>query len=112
MPLLDGHYLIRAKDSVGNYAPLTGIPTVLVELPEPQDLEVVQTYTESPNFTGTFSQAFNSVTEGGITLEADGKIDEITDFDSVTNIDFFGDVVSVGSYIFANTLDLGAKYDV
>jgi predicted phage tail protein len=112
VPLLDGHYLVRAKDSVGNYAPLTGIPKVLVELPEPQDLEVVQTYTESPNFTGTFSQAFNSVTEGGITLEADGKIDEITDFDSVTNLDFFGDIVSVGSYIFANTLDLGAKYDV
>ena len=112
VPLLDGHYLVRAKDSVGNYAPLTGIPTVLVEQPEPQDLEVVQTYTESPNFTGTFSQSFNSVTEGGITLEADGQIDDITDFDSVTNIDFFGDVVSVGSYIFANTLDLGAKYDV
>jgi predicted phage tail protein len=112
VPLLDGHYLVRAKSSNGKYAPLTGIPTVLVELPEPQDLEVVQTYTESPNFTGTFSQAFNSVTEGGITLEADGQIDDITDFDSVTNIDFFGDVVSVGNYIFANTLDLGATYDV
>ncbi len=112
VPLLDGHYLVRAKSSNDKYAPLTGIPTVLVELPEPQDLEVVQTYTESPNFTGTFSQSFNSVTEGGITLEADGQIDDITDFDSVTNIDFFGDVVSVGNYIFANTLDLGAKYDV
>jgi len=112
VPLLDGHYLVRAKSSNGKYAPLTGIPTVLVEQPEPQDLEVVQTYTESPNFTGTFSQAFNSVTEGGITLEADGQIDDITDFDSVTNIDFFGDVVSTGSYIFANTLDLGATYDV
>ena len=112
VPLLDGHYLVRAKDSVGNYAPLTGIPTVLVELPEPQDLEVVQTYTESPSFPGTFSQAFNSTTEGGITLQADGLIDEITDFDSVTNLDFFGDVVSIGSYIFANTLDLGAVYDV
>ena len=112
VPLLDGHYLVRAKSSNGKYAPLSGIPTVLVEQPEPQDLEVVQTFTESPNFTGTFSQSFNSVTEGGITLEADGQIDDITDFDSVTNIDFFGDVVSVGNYIFANTLDLGAKYDV
>ena len=112
VPLKDGHYLVRAKDSSGNYAPLAGIPSVLVELPEPQDLEVVQTYTESPSFPGTFSQAFNSVSEGGITLQADGLIDDIVDFDSVTNIDFFGDVVSVGSYIFANTLDLGAKYDV
>ena len=45
-------------------------------------------------------------------MQADGLIDDITDFDSVTNLDFFGDVVSVGSYIFQNTLDLGAKYDV
>ena len=112
VPLLEGHYLVRAKDSVGNYAPLTGIPTVLIDLPEPQDLEVVQTFTESPSFPGTFSQSFNSVDEGGITLEADGQIDDITDFDSVTNIDFFGDVVSVGNYIFANTLDMGAVYDV
>ena len=112
VPLKDGHYLVRAKDSVGNYAPLTGIPTVKVEQPEPQDLEVVQTFTESPNFPGTFSQSFKSVDEGGITLEADGQIDDITDFDSVTNLDFFGDVVSVGNYIFANTLDMGAVYDV
>jgi len=112
VPLKDGHYLVRAKDSAGNYALLAGIPSVLVELPEPQDLEVVQTYTESPSFPGTFSQAFNSVTEGGITLQADGLIDDIVDFDSVTNIDFFGNLVSVGSYTFANTLDLGAKYDV
>jgi predicted phage tail protein len=112
VPLKDGHYLVRAKDSVGNYAPLTGIPTVKVEQPEPQDLEVVQTYTESPNFPGTFSQSFNSVDEGGITLEADGQIDDITDFDSVTNLDFFGNVVSIGNYIFANTLDMGAVYDV
>ena len=112
VPLKDGHYLVRTKNSSNVYAPLAGIPSVKVDLPEPQDLEVVQTFTESPNFTGTFSQSFNSVDEGGITLEADGQIDDITDFDSVTNIDFFGDVVSTGSYIFANTLDLGAKYDV
>ncbi len=47
VPLKDGHYLVRAKDSVGNYAALSGIPTVKVELPEPQDLEVVQTYTKA-----------------------------------------------------------------
>ena len=85
--------MVRAKSSNGKYAPLAGIPTVLVEQPEPQDLEVVQTYTESPSFPGTFSQAFNSTTEGGITLQADGLIDEITDFDSVTNLDFFGDPI-------------------
>ena len=112
VPLKDGHYLVRAKDSVGNYAALAGIPKVKIVQPEPQDLEVVQTFTESPSFPGTFSQTFKSTTEGGITLVADGQIDDITDFDSVTNLDFFGNVVSVGSYIFANTLDMGAVYDV
>ena len=63
-----GTYFIRAKDSVGNYSAAATIPSVQVELPEPQDLEVVQTYTENPSFTGTFERAFNSVTEGGISL--------------------------------------------
>jgi predicted phage tail protein len=112
VPLKSGTYFIRAKDSVGNYSAATGIPSVEVELPEPQDLEVVQTYTENPSFTGTFDNTFNSVTEGGISLSGKGLIDDITDFDAVTNIDFFGGVESTGSYIFANTLDLSAKYDV
>ena len=112
VPLKSGTYFIRAKDSIGKLSPVTGVPSVQVELPEPQDLEVVQTYTENPNFTGTFDNTFNSVTEGGLSLTGKGLIDEITDFDAVTNIDFFGGVESIGSYIFANTLDLSAKYDV
>jgi hypothetical protein len=112
VPLKSGTYFIRAKDSVGNYSAAAGIPSVQVELPEPQDLEVVQTYTENPNFTGTFDNTFNSVTEGGLSLTGKGLIDDITDFDEVTNIDFFGGVETTGSYIFANTLDLSAKYDV
>ena len=112
VPLKSGTYFIRAKDSIGNYSAAASIPSVQVDLPEPQDLEVVQTYTENPNFTGTFERAFNSVTEGGISLSGKGLIDEITDFDAVTDLDFFGGVESTGSYIFANTLDLSAKYDV
>lgn len=112
VPLKSGTYFIRAKDSIGNYSAAASIPSVQVDLPEPQDLEVVQTYTENPNFTGTFERAFNSVTEGGISLSGKGLIDDITDFDAVTNLDFFGGIESTGSYIFANTLDLSAKYDV
>tara|TARA_Y100000361_G_scaffold90753_1_gene80788 strand:+ start:2560 stop:6042 length:3483 start_codon:yes stop_codon:yes gene_type:complete len=112
VPLKSGTYFIRAKDSIGNYSAAASIPSVQVDLPEPQDLEVVQTFTENPNFTGTFERAFNSVTEGGISLSGKGLIDDITDFDAVTNLDFFGGIESTGSYIFANTLDLSAKYDV
>ena len=112
VPLKEGTYLIRAKDSLGNYAAPTGIPSVVVDLPEPQDLELVQTYTENPSFGGTFSNMFYSEAEGGIALTSGGLIDDITDFDAVTSIDFFGDLASSGEYQFASTLDLGAKYDV
>ena len=112
VPLKEGTYLIRAKDSIGNYSAAAGIPSVVVDLPEPQDLELVQTYTENPTFGGTFTNTFLSETESGVALISDGQIDDITDFDDVTNIDFFGETVSSGEYQFASTLDLGAKYDV
>ena len=38
---------MRAKNSLAIYAPAAGIPSVVVDLPEPQDLEVVQTFTQS-----------------------------------------------------------------
>nr|BAR34090.1 phage tail protein [uncultured Mediterranean phage uvMED] len=112
VPLKEGTYLIRAKDSLGNYAAPAAIPSVVVDLPEPQDLELVQTYTENPTFGGTFSNMFYSAAEGGIALTASGQIDDIADFDAVTSLDFFGDLASSGEYQFASTLDLGAKYDV
>lgn len=112
VPLKEGTYLIRAKDSIGKYAPPAAIPSVQVDLPEPQDLELVQTYTENPTFGGTFSNMFYSSDEGGIALTATGQIDDITDFDDVTSLDFFGNLNTSGEYQFASTLDLGAKFDV
>ena len=112
VPLKEGTYLIRAKDSLGNYAAPAGIPSVVVDLPEPQDLELVQTYTEQPSFGGTFTNMFFSSDENGIALSSTGQIDDIADFDAVTSIDFLGNTASSGEYQFASTLDLGAKYDV
>ena len=112
VPLKEGTYLIRAKDSLGNYAAPAGIPSVVVDLPEPQDLELVETYTEHSAFNGTLTNMFFSEAENGITLSSDGQVDDIEDFDEVTDIDFFGDTASSGEYQFENTLDLGAKFDV
>jgi predicted phage tail protein len=114
VPLKEGTYLLRAQDTFDppNYSPEAGIPTVVVDLPEPQDLELVQTYTEQPAFGGTFTNMFYTATEGGIALSSTGQIDDITDFDAVTSLDFLGETASNGEYQFASTLDLGAKYDV
>ena len=112
VPLKSGTFFIRAKDSVGNYSALSGIPTVQVVLPEPQDLEVAQTFTEHPAFSGTFTNVFNNTVEGGLTLGGKGLVDDMEDFDAVADIDFFGGVSSTGEYIFANTLDVNQVYDV
>ena len=113
VPLLEGTYFIRAVDSTGNES--DGTASVVVDLPEPQDVLLVQTYREdddSPPFQGTKNSMFYSAEEGGLALTATGLIDSIVDWDEVSNVDFYGSVSSSGSYQFASTLDLGAVYDI
>ena len=113
VPLLEGTYLIRAVDSTGNES--AGTATVVVDLPAPQDSFLIQEYREdddSPPFQGTATNMFYSVDEGGLVLTATGLIDDITDWDSVSNIDFYGDTSSSGSYQFLSTLDVNQVYDI
>lgn len=113
VPLVEGTYFIRAVDSTGNES--AGTASVVVDLPEPQDLFVAQTYREdddSPPFQGTGTNMAYSSDESALILTADGLIDDVTDFDELTDLDNFGNTNSSGSYEFLSTLDLGAKYDL
>lgn len=113
VPLLEGTYFIRAVDSTGNES--DGTASVVVDLPEPQDALLVQTYREdddSPPFQGASTSMLYSSGEGGLVLAATGLIDEIPDWDAVGDLDFYGNVASSGSYQFLSTLDLGAIYDI
>jgi len=113
VPLVEGTYFIRAVDSTGNES--TGTASVVVDLPEPQDLFVAQTYREdddSPPFQGTGTNMAYSSVESALILVASGLIDDATDFDSLSDIDNFGDTSPTGSYVFVSTLDLGATYDL
>lgn len=113
VPLLEGTYFIRAVDSSENES--DGVASVVVDLPEPQDLLLIQTYREdddSPPFQGTRTSMIYNAEEAGLTLDATGQVDEITDWDAVTNIDYYGATSSTGSYQFVSTLDLGAVYDM
>ena len=113
VPLLEGTYFIRAVDSTNNESP--GTASVVVDLPEPQDLFVVQAYREdddTPPFQGTGTNMAYSSEEDALILAADGLIDDVTDFDALADLDNFGDTNSSGSYEFLSTLDLGAKYDL
>ena len=113
VPLLEGTYFIRAVDSSGNQS--AGVASVVVDLPEPQDALLIQSYREdldTPPFQGTFTNMFYTADEGGIALAATGLIDDVEDWDDLNNIDFYGDTVGSGEYQFANTLDLSGVYDV
>lgn len=113
VPLLEGTYFIRAVDSLGNES--AGVASVVVDLPAPLDALLIQEYREdddSPPFQGTATNMFYSAAEGGLVLNATGLIDDIPNWDAVSNIDYYGDVSPTGSYQFASTLDLGATYDL
>lgn len=113
VPLLEGTYLIRAVDSTGNES--AGVATVVVDLPAPQDALLIQEYREdddSPPFQGSKTDMFYSAEEGGLVLTATGLIDDIPDWDSVSNIDFYGSTSTTGTYQFLSTLDLSAVYDI
>lgn len=116
VPLLEGTYFIRAVDSLGNES--AGTASVVVDLPEPQDLLLVQEYREednSPPFNGTGTNLYYNETEVGLVLSADELIDDMAidgDWDALGLIDYIGGAVSEGSYVFYETLDLGGIYDL
>lgn len=116
VPLLEGTYYIRAVDSLGNES--AGTASVVVDLPEPQDTFLVQEYREEDNlppFNGTTTNMYYNTDEGGLILTSNGLIDDMAtngNWDGLTFIDYIGGAVAEGSYVFSETLDLGATYDV
>ena len=116
VPLLEGTYFIRAVDSLGNES--ADVATVIVDLPAPQDLLLVQQYREednSPPFNGTGTNLYYNETEVGLVLSADELVDDMAadgNWDALGLIDYIGGAVSEGSYIFYETLDLGGTYDL
>ena len=116
VPLLEGTYFIRAVDSLGNES--AGTASVVVDLPEPQDLLLVQEYREednSPAFNGTGTDLYYNSAEVGLSLASDTLVDDMAtdgDWDALGLIDYIGGAVSEGSYEFYETLDLGGVYDL
>jgi len=113
VPLLAGTYFIRAVDSSNNES--TGVASVVVSLPAPQDALLVQSYREdttSPPFRGTTTTMVYNADEAGLIAISTGLIDTIPDWDALADIDFYGATVSAADYVFYNALDLGATYDI
>ena len=103
VPLREGTYLVRFVDSSG----FASEPT-LVSTDGAQALEFspVANVVEHPAFSGAKSSIVkigNTITMGGAS-----PIDAWPEIDTIADFDFFGGVVSSGTYDFATGINLGA----
>jgi predicted phage tail protein len=113
VPLLEGEYILKAQDDGDRFS--TGETSIVIDLPEAQPKLLVQARREdqdSPAFQGSKTNiGFDSGT-ASISLAGTGNFDDSTDIDSETSIDDIGGVASTGTYLFNETLDLGAVYSL
>lgn len=109
-PAMTGTYFIKAIDKLGNES--LNVAEVVAVIEDIKGLNVIQTITESPSFAGTKTEC--SVNESGhLILDTSIDFDSGTgDFDSyVGDFDGGGGTTSTeGTYVFGNSVDLGAVY--
>jgi hypothetical protein len=113
VPMVEGEYIVKFEDSSGKQS--IGEASVVVDLPDPLSAFLVQSKREDttdPPFQGEFTNLFYSTEYDAITLGGSALFDTITDLDLLLDLDYYGDIAATGSYVFAEVLDLGAKYSL
>ena len=109
LPLLDGTYLIKFVDSTGNASPSASsasmVATRLLEM------NVVETISESPSFSGTKTSTAYDNAIGGLKLSGSTDWDDYPgNMDTWPKIDTLGGITGSGTYDFDGSVDLGAVY--
>jgi predicted phage tail protein len=106
-PLMPGTYLAKFVDASG--VPSDNAAMIITTVPTALALNVVDTVTEDPSYAGTmFSMEYDSSTSG-IILSAT-QVDDLVDIDAVADWSAGDGIVSEGTYLFANSVDLGSVY--
>ncbi len=108
VPLLEGFYLAKFIDSTGNESVTEA--SFFTTVPYGNSINAVHTETEDPDFLGTKTDVEYVADLGGLVLSGSADWDDITDLDLTDDIDFLGALVATGTYLFENTVDLGAVY--
>ena len=111
VPLVEGEILVKFEDDGGRQSPAEA--SVIVDFPDAVGQLIIETRREdqdTPPFQGATTNTFYSEDLDALALDADGLFDDIPDFDSLTTLDFYGSIEAMGTYEFANTLDLGASF--
>jgi len=113
VPLLEGEYILKSQDDGDRFS--TGETSLVIDLPEAQPKLLVQTRREDqddPKFQGSKTNIGFDAGTSSISLAGTGNFDSSTDIDSETSIDDIGGVSTTGTYLFNETLDLGAVYSL
>lgn len=129
LPLLQGVYLAKWVDSTGHESPSAAM--VITTAPALIELNIVATVTEQPAFAGAKTNVVRDTALNGIKLinlgmiddqglsdatglwdsqpsiDSIGKIDDVVGQGGWGLIDSIGGIVDSGTYLFANSLDLG-----
>ena len=112
--IVEGEYILKFRDDGGRLS--EGETSVLVTSPDPLPKLLIladREDTDSPPFAWAKVDCFFSDDVNGLVLGSLVTLDDEPDFDSIADFDFIGAVdITGGSYEFANTLDLGAKYSL
>jgi hypothetical protein len=113
VPAKTGTYFIRAVDKLGNVSRTSSSFVVQTDINSLEDLNLILTLTESPNFTGNKSNV--AAVDNSITLDTTTLFDSLSgNFDDQASLfdggGADGAIASSGTYDFSNYIDLGAKY--
>lgn len=116
VPLVEGTYLVKFQDDLGNRS--LNAATVRLDLPAPLPQFEVMTFAEDntvPPFQGLYTDILYDSVLGGLVLSTGLDVDDMAldgDFDALPSIDSVGGVVDTGEYEFGSNFDMGAVYDV
>jgi predicted phage tail protein len=115
VPLLEGTYLIKFEDDLGNKS--RNAASIVVDLPAPVPRLEIDALSEQPTWAGTFSSMLYSDDQDAITLVNVIFVDDMAqdgDWDLLPSIDSVGGIVPRGEYEFsaANVVDMENVYDV
>jgi hypothetical protein len=111
VPARVGSYLIKAVDKNANLSSNEAV--IATNVTAIGNYNAVATQTESPTFAGTLNNTI--ISDGTLRLDSSELFDSaIGNFDSGTSFFDSGvtafDLYSVGTYLFANPIDIGAVY--
>jgi predicted phage tail protein len=113
VPLIEGEILVKFVDDGGREC--LNAKSVVIDLPNTLGPLLIQSRREdadTPPFQGIKTDVFYSDEYDALMIDGSASFDSETDVDAIVNFDITGDVLAMGTYTFANPLDLGSAFSL